>query len=296
MTTPSDTSTLPFNAALLGDDFISLKPGEPYPDESGWWLLLKKSALLVRDNTAEEQSLLTGELPAWSTVTGDATVIGLWQGRPLRVQRLAATFEVPDGFALMPFQGVDARLDLQLSTLAGLGAQILHWQRFSRYCSGCAAELAPIAGTWGRRCPSCNAEHFPHIHPCVIVLIRDHDRFLLVRNAAWPEGRFSLVAGFLDLGESLEECVRREIREESGVEVSNIRYVGSQAWPFPSQLMVGFTADYAGGEPQADGVEIAETAWFTSETLPLTPGNIRSISRWIMQQYGRPHKSNCTGA
>jgi NAD+ diphosphatase len=130
----------------------------------------------------------------------------------------------------------------------------------------------------------------------VIVLIRDRNRFLLVRNAAWPEGRFSLVAGFLDLGESLEECVRREIREESGVEVRNIRYVGSQAWPFPSQLMVGFTADYAGGEPRADGIEVAETAWFTSETLPFTSGNIRSISRWIMQQFGQPLDHINTGA
>ncbi|MFZ4858285.1 MAG: NAD(+) diphosphatase [Desulfuromonadaceae bacterium] len=285
--TITDTSTLPFNAGILGNSFIQLKPGEPYPDESGWWLLLRKSALLVRV-VAEEQALLEGGLPPWVSVKGDATVVGLWQGRPLRVQCLDDTFTVPDGYDLMPFQGVDALLDLQLSTLAGLGAQILHWQRFSRYCSGCATELEPIQGTWGKRCPTCKAEHFPHIHPCVIVLIRDHDRFLLVRNVTWPEGRFSLVAGFLDLGESLEECVCREIREEAGVEVRNIRYVGSQAWPFPSQLMVGFTADYAGGEPRADGVEVAETAWFTSETLPYTPLNIRSISRWIMQQYGQP--------
>jgi NAD+ diphosphatase len=126
----------------------------------------------------------------------------------------------------------------------------------------------------------------------VIVLIRKGERFLLVRNAAWPEGRFSLVAGFLDFGESLEECVRREVREEAGVEISNVRYVGSQAWPFPSQLMVGFTADHAGGEPQADGVEVAETAWFTSETLPYSTGNIRSISRWIMQHYGKLSREN----
>ena len=294
MITTTDTSTLPFNAALLSDDFILLKPGEPFSDGSGWWLLLKKNTLLVCC-TAEEQVLLEGELPEWATVEGDATVIGLWQGRPLRVQRLAAAFEAPDGFALMSYQGVDATLDLRLSSLAGLGAQLLHWRRFSRYCSGCAAELQPISGTWGRRCPSCNADHFPHIHPCVIVLVRDHDRFLLVRNAEWPEGRFSLVAGFLDIGESLEECVRREIREESGVEVRNIRYVGSQAWPFPSQLMVGFTADYASGEPHADGIEVAETAWFTSETLPFTSGNIRSISRWIMQQYGQPLNHIHTG-
>jgi NAD+ diphosphatase len=286
MTPEADTAGLPFNAAILGDDFIQLKPGEQFPDGPGGWLLLRKSSLLVRD--AQEQHLLpSGELPAWAAVTGDARVIGLWKGKPLRVQELDPGFEPPAGYLLMPFQGVDATLDLQLSTLAGLGGQILHWERFSRYCSGCATKLERIPGTWGKHCPNCRAEHFPHIHPCVIVLIRNGDRFLLVRNAVWPEGRFSLVAGFLDLGESLEECVRREIREEAGVEVGNIRYVGSQAWPFPSQLMVGFIADYAGGEPRADGVEVAETAWFTADTLPYTPGNIRSISRWIMSNFGK---------
>ncbi len=289
MNTEADTSGLPFNAAMVDGQFSPLKPGDPCPDGPGAWLLLKTTSLLVRDEGGRH-ALIEGDLPKWAAVTGDAQIIGLWRGNPLRVQELDRAAEPPAGYVLMSFHGADAAgtFDLQLSTLAGLGAQILHWERFSRYCSACTAELVRISGTWGKRCPTCQVEHFPHIHPCVIVLIRKGDRFLLVRNAAWTAGRFSLVAGFLDFGESLEECVRREIREEAGVEVSNIRYVGSQAWPFPSQLMAGFTADYAGGEPRADGVEVAETAWFTAETLPHSPGSIRSISRWIMKQFGQP--------
>jgi NAD+ diphosphatase len=282
----TDTSGLPFNAAMVEGEFTPLKPGIPCPAGPGAWLLLKKSSLLVRDE-GERYTLPDGKLPPGAAVTGEAQVVGLWRGRPLRVQELDPDTEPPPGHVLLPFHGVDATLDLQLSSLAGLGGQILHWERFSRFCSACAMELERISGTWGKRCPACGAEHFPHIHPCVIVLIRKGDRFLLVRNASWHAGRFSLVAGFLDFGESLEECVRREVREEAGVEVGNIRYVGSQAWPFPSQLMVGFTADHAGGEPRADGVEVAETAWFTAESLPLGSGNIRSISRWIMKHYGR---------
>jgi NAD+ diphosphatase len=285
-TDETDIAALPFNAAVLEGGFTPIRPGEADPEGAGAWLLLKKNSLLVRADDGR-QHLPEGELPRWAAVSGDTLVIGLWHGQPLRAQELDPGFEPPSGYLLLPFQGVDATLDLQLSSLAGLGGQILHWQRFSRFCSGCAAELEQIPGTWGRRCPGCRAEHFPHIHPCVIVLIRQGQRFLLVRNAAWPAGRFSLVAGFLDPGESLEECVRREVREEAGVEISNIRYVGSQAWPFPSQLMVGFTADHAAGEPRPDGVEVAETAWFTAETLPVGAGNIRSISRWIMKQYGR---------
>lgn len=281
----ADTAPLPFNFSILDGEFIPLKPGDHYPDLPGVWLLLHKNSLLVRDEE-EQQSLPAGSLPPWALVTGAAQVIGLWQGLPLRAQELDPTSELPHGFSLQPFHGVDSTLDLQLSSLAGLAGQILRWERFSRYCSGCAAEMERIPGTWGKRCPACNAEHFPHIHPCVIVLIRKGDRFLLVRNTAWPAGRFSLVAGFLDFGESLEECVRREIREEAGVEVKNIHYVGSQAWPFPSQVMLGFTADYAAGEPQADGIEVAETAWFTADTLPHSGGSIRSISRWIMKHFG----------
>jgi NAD+ diphosphatase len=286
MRNDTDTSGLPFNAAILEGQFAQLKPGDPCPDGTGSWLLLQKTFLLVRVEGGQH-TLPEGVLPSWAAAAGEALVVGLWQGSPLRAIELDQGVEPPAGFVLMPFHGVDAVLDLQLSSLAGLGAQILHWERFSRYCSGCAAELERISGTWGKRCPVCRAEHFPHIHPCVIVLIRKGDRFLLVRNVAWPEGRFSLVAGFLDFGESLEECVRREVREEAGVEVTNIRYVGSQAWPFPSQLMIGFTADHAGGEPQADGVEIAETSWFTPETLPRSYAGVRSISRWIMNNFGR---------
>jgi NAD+ diphosphatase len=288
MNSETDTSVLPFNTSILDGGFTPLKPGDSYPDVSEVWLLLKKNSLLVREEDGQH-SLPEITLPKWAEVTGESQVVGLWQGQLLRVFELGPATEPPAGYALIPFQGVDATLDLRLSTLAGLGGQILHWERFSRYCPACAAEQERIPGTWGKRCPVCRSEHFPHIHPCVIVLIRKGDHFLLVRNVSWPDGRFSLIAGFLDFGESLEECVRREVREEAGVEVTNIRYVGSQAWPFPSQLMVGFIADYAGGEPRADGVEVAETGWFTSKTLPYSDGNIRSISRWIMSNFGQSH-------
>ena len=98
--------------------------------------------------------------------------------------------------------------------------------------------------------------------------------------------RFRLVSGFLDFGEALEECVQREVREEAGIEVANIRYVGSQCWPFPSQLMIGFLADYAGGKVRPDGVEVVEAGWFAEDALPVSPGG-RSIARWIIEAFGK---------
>ena len=276
---------LPFNTDVLGADFIPLRPGDEAPDLPGYWALLQGQSLVVRDD-GQGGALPHGELPSWCDAVEEPVCIGLWQGGALRALAIAADTDLPAPFTAVPFHGQETSLDDRLSTLAGLATQILHWERRSRFCSCCSVELERISGTWGKRCPACRAEHFPHIHPCIIVLVRRGEELLLVSHAGRGAGRYSLIAGFLDFGESLEECVQREVREEAGVEVTNIRYVGSQNWPFPSQQMIGFLADYAGGEVRPDGVEVADARWFTAETLPPYPGSIRSIARWILKSYG----------
>lgn len=283
--TSGGTAELPFNAAILGADFTILKPGVELPDMPGFWALLHGNSLVVLE-TGEGITLPEGELPAWADSGKEPVCVGLWHGRLLRALEVGVTVVIPTPYLAVPFQGPDAALDGRLATLAGVAGQILHWERRSRFCSCCAAELERIPGTWGKRCPSCRAEHYPHIHPCVIVLVKKGDNFLLVRKAEWGSGRYSLIAGFLEFGESLEECVQREVREEAGVEVTNIRYLGSQNWPFPSQQMIGFLADYAGGEARADGVEIADARWFTADSMPRYPGSSLSISRWILDSFG----------
>jgi len=280
------SSFLPFNSTLISGLFTPLPPEEESDYTPGFWAVLQGSSLLV---PAGSQQILfpEGPLPTGIVPETEPLKIGLWQGKPLRALRVAQGDILPLGYEALPFQGPDVRLDNTLATIAGRAAQILHWERRSRFCSHCGGELARIPGGWGKRCPSCGDEHFPHIHPCIIVLVRRGAELLLIRNAAWNPGRFSLVAGFLDFGESLEECVQREVREEAGIEVTNIRYVGSQCWPFPSQQMIGFLADYAEGEVKPDGVEVVEADWFNEDALPLSPGGKRSISRWIMDTYGK---------
>jgi NAD+ diphosphatase len=284
--TLSMSNSLPFNSMLINGLFTPLPP-EAEPDTApGYWAVLQGNSLVVPADSLQQ---LLSELPL-SLVTTPETeplMIGLWQEKPLRVVRIAIGTPLPLGYDALPFQGPDSRLDNTLATIAGRAAQILNWERRSRFCSHCGGNLVRIAASWGKRCSSCNDEHFPHIHPCIIVLVRRGDQLLLIRNAAWNVGRFSLVAGFLDFGESLEECVQREVREEAGVEVTNIRYVGSQCWPFPSQQMIGFLADYAGGEVRPDGVEVVEADWFPEDDMPLSPGGKRSISRWIIDMYGK---------
>ncbi len=281
-----DSTCLPFNTKLLGGDFKPRKPGAVQSDSKGWWLLLQGLSLVILEE-AGNAGFISGVQPVWATSSAEPLCIGYWQEQPIWAKRLDRDSDIPLPYRAEPFHGVDAVLDERLSTLAGLANQLLHWEEQSRFCSRCASRLIPIPGTWGKRCMNCSSEHFPHIHPCIIVLVRRGDEFLLVRNVSWPADRFSLVAGFLDVGESLEECVQREVREETGIEVTNIRYVGSQNWPFPSQQMIGFIADYSSGEIHPDGVEVAEARWFTKQTLPKSPGSIRSISRWILNRFAK---------
>ncbi len=280
------SNSLPFNASMLSGLFTPLPP-EQEPDHTpGFWAALQGSSLLVPAGL-QQARLPEGALPADMVPQTEPLKIGLWQGKPLRALRIAAGDMLPLEHEALPFQGPDSRLDNTLATIAGRAAQIMHWERRSRFCSHCGGRMTRIPAGWGKRCISCGDEHFPHIHPCIIVLVRRGAELLLIRNAAWNPGRFSLVAGFLDFGESLEECVRREVREEAGIEVTNIRYVGSQCWPFPSQQMIGFLADYAGGEVKPDGVEVVEAGWFNEAALPESPGGKRSISRWIIETYGK---------
>ncbi len=276
---------LPFNTAIISGLFTPLPPEKVPDDTLGYWAVLQGTSLLVP--VGLEQALLpVGSLPEGLVPETEPLKIGLWQGHPLRAVRIASDTILSMQYEALPFQGPDARLDNTLATIAGRAAQIMHWERRSRFCSHCGCELTRIPASWGKKCQSCGDEHFPHIHPCIIVLVRRGDDLLLIRNAAWNVGRFSLVAGFLDFGESLEECVQREVREEAGIEVANIRYVGSQCWPFPSQQMIGFLADYAHGEIKPDGIEVVEAGWFHSDALPLSPGGKRSISRWIIDTFG----------
>jgi NAD+ diphosphatase len=278
------SNSLPFNTTLIDGLFTPLPPEQEPDTAPGFWVVLQRNSLVVLDGSHQ---VLLSSLPPQIVTAPEPLKIGLWQGNPLRALRIDADAPLPPGYEALPFQGPDTRLDNTLATIAGRAAQILHWDRRSRFCSHCGGILARIEAGWGKRCLSCGDEHFPHIHPCIIVLVRRGAELLLIRNAAWSPGRFSLVAGFLDFGESLEECVRREVREEAGIDVTNIRYVGSQCWPFPSQQMIGFLADYAGGEIRPDSVEVVEAEWFSEDALPLSPGGKRSISRWIIDMFGK---------
>jgi NAD+ diphosphatase len=172
-----------------------------------------------------------------------------------------------------------------------------NWQRTHRFCSRCGERTVIAAAGHLRRCQACGAEHYPRTDPAVIMLVTDDDdRALLGRQVHWPEGRFSTLAGFVEPGESLEAAVVREAAEEAGVAIGDVPYVGSQPWPFPSSLMLGFMARATSPDIQADGDEIEDARWFSREELRkafttgevLPPGDLSIASRLIERWYGEP--------
>jgi NAD+ diphosphatase len=154
------------------------------------------------------------------------------------------------------------------AALGAYAASLVSWHRRHRFCANCGAPSEPRDGGHQRDCRSCGASHFPRTDPVVIVRVTDGgDRLLLGRQARWPPGRFSVLAGFVEPGETLEEAVRREVLEESGVAVGEVAYVASQPWPFPSSLMIGFSARAIAGDPEPRDEELCEVRWFDREEV-----------------------------
>ena len=168
-------------------------------------------------------------------------------------------------------------------------AELAEWRRTNRRCGCCGEEMTPHADPGERAlvCSACGYTVYPRIAPAVIVLVTKGDKVLLQRNTHYKGVVWSLVAGFVDAGENLEDAVRREIREEASIEVKDICYFGSQTWPFPSNIMIGFRAEYAGGELKPDGEEVIESGWFDRAHLPEIPrpGSIARtmLDAWVME-------------
>jgi NAD+ diphosphatase len=280
-----ETVYLPFNRDCLGEAFVPAKRGAKPPEPRGHWLIVQEQGLIVSTD-GHELSLPGGDCPAGLRgALPEPLWLGTFRGTPCWVTSLPRDAPVPAGFhreTLVPMQGT--RLPDDLLSLGGMAMQALWWESTSGHCPRCGERTERIESEWGKRCPRCHYEHYPHLHPAVIVLVRDGDRVLLARKAAWAPGRYALVAGFVDNGESLEGAVRREVKEEVGLDVKDVQYVGSQNWPFPSQLMVGFVASYAGGEITLDPEELEDARWFPRDDLPQGPAR-HSIAGFIIEHY-----------
>ena len=217
--------------------------------------------------------------------------LGTLDNRPCYGAELPRDLELPEGLELMPLRSLYGQLDDRLFAIAGRATQLVEWDRTHQYCGSCATPMEQSRQERFKRCPECGLRQYPRLSPAVIMLVSRGSEVLLARAPRFREGMYSVLAGFVEPGESLEETVAREVREEVGVEIQNIRYFGSQPWPFPNSLMIGFTAQYASGDIIIDPIEIEAAAWFTKDNLPPVPSKLsiaRKLIDWFLEEGTTP--------
>lgn len=258
-------------------------PVAPDARETGLWFVVRGVEVLVSE--AGETGLLPPlELVLSLPVAAEPHYLGLLNGVDCFCVEVEKESSVPLGFRYAGLRDLFAALDDGRHGMAGRAVQIVEWDRNHQFCGRCGTETVRAHGERAKKCPKCGMMNFPRLSPAVITLVEHEGKALLARNAAFNTGMFSILAGFVEPGEGLEEAVRREIMEEVSVEVTDIRYFGSQPWPFPNSLMIGFNARYAGGEIKLDPTEIAEAGWFAPGEFPMIPNRI-SISRMLIDDF-----------
>ena len=274
--------------ATLSDTFLrAYPPAHPAPGPA-FWLPFAKGELLTPAREDGTLSLYHGTQSSLDTLGLNAPLyLGTLDGVPCLTAEADPDDEAREGWMATNLRGLFGSLSDDQYRLAGYASQMLYWRRTSVFCPVCGHRTEAKEGDWGRKCPECGHVGYPRISPATLILVHDGPRILLAQKPGWGT-RWSILAGFAEPGESLEDCVRREVEEEVGVALGAVAYAGSQPWPFPHQLMVGFTAEYAGGELNPDGAELERAAWFTRETLPDLPPPVslsrQMIDRWAAQK------------
>jgi NAD+ diphosphatase len=255
----------------------------PEPEKiphTAWWVLVrgeevalrpgKCPSVVVLGNPARDKIPLQdhiylghrGAIPCYAGIPGPETPSpGNWQ-----------FVRVRDLFVMIPHEEL---------AIAAFAVRMIDFDLKTRYCGRCGSKTRPLMTERAKQCGTCSLIAYPRLSPAVIVLVQRGDRILLARSPRFPPGMFGLIAGFVEPGENLEHALVREVQEETGIYVKNIRYFGSEPWPFPDSLMVGFTADFAGGELVIDKNEIESAFWFDREHLPRIPEKL-SISRTLI--------------
>lgn len=260
----------------------AIKP-PPGAEGQAWWFLFAGEKIVVHTTPGKAALPVIHDPSALGLKSCREIYFGALDGVSCRIGEIGSEPELGDGLSLVGLRQLFA-LDEDLFRVAGRAFQILEFERNHQYCGRCGKRTGDNQDERAKVCPACGLTVFPRMSPAIIVAIRRGSQILLARAARFPHAFYSVLAGFVEPGESLEQCVQREVREEVGVEVRSIRYFDSQPWPFPNSLMVGFTAEHAGGEIRIDGREIVDAGWFTAADLPKLPDRI-SIARRLIDAF-----------
>ncbi|MDK2799719.1 MAG: diphosphatase [Clostridiales bacterium] len=266
-------------------------PGVVPPDnqvEPAWWFIFHGSDILVKVADDSVSIPCVTHLEELNLSPIRKQYLGVLDGRHCYSVEIIEDVNVKD-MCYRELRSLFGLIEDDLFLLAGRATQIVDWDRNHQYCGRCGAKMKTKQDERAKVCPKCGLLNYPRISPAIIVAIVKDAKILLAHANRFPHKFYSVIAGFVEPGETFEECVRREVKEEVNLEVKNIRYFASQPWPFPDSLMVAFTAEYAGGEIVVDEVELSDAGWFGADDLPPIPGKIsiaRRLIDWFVENYG----------
>jgi len=262
---------------------VTSPPGE---NRQGYWFAFCLNKLLVTVGDDKVRIPYSKSLADLKIAPIRIQYLGTLQGHPCYSAEAARESAAPEGMSFRDLRSLYGVLDADFFLLAGKAIQIVSWDQTHQYCGRCSVKTETLKDERAKKCPVCGLISYPRVTPAAITAVFKGNKILLTHNAAFRGNIHSLIAGFVEPGETLEECVHREIYEEVGIKVKNLQYFGSQPWPFPNSLMIGFTAEYESGEISVDGKEISEAGWYDANSLPELPGEMsiaRKIINWFIQ-------------
>jgi NAD+ diphosphatase len=248
------------------------------------WFVFQDNRLLVAGSGAETAPPVSSSAQEPPLPIRRRQYVGTLDGRACVTAEADAEAAVPAGMSFQHLRKLWGTLPDELFWAAGTAFQVLEWDRNHLFCGHCGTPTGIRRGERVRVCPACGLVAYPRLSPAVIVAVVKERQILLARARRFPVEMYSVIAGFVNPGESLEECVQREVAEETGIRLEDIRYFGSQPWPFPNSLMVGFTARYGGGELVVDPHELVSAGWYSASDLPRIPDR-PSIARRLIDWF-----------
>ena len=281
-----------FVEVRMSNGFIPAVVAPKEEKNPSYWFLIRQDRVLVsllQDGPQEKAEIpLLVHPDRIGVEVGEVHYLGSLNGRGIYAAAVKEGAGPPPELTYKSPRSLLVRLEEEMLSLAGRALQIVDWGQTHKFCGKCGRPTGNHPRERAKICPVCGLESYPVISPAVIVAVSRGEELLLARSPRFPESMFSVLAGFNEPGESLEETVEREIMEEVGLKVANISYFGSQPWPFPHSLMIGFTADYAGGRIRVDGEEIIEAGWYKAGRMPNLPGRY-SIARELIEDFLASH-------
>ena len=272
---------------MPGDFVPSIVPSDSELSDP-WWLIFSGFHLLVQFSDGNTTIPITRRPEDLGLKIVRPVYLGTFRERPCYAARGEIAGPVREGAQFQDIRALFGRFEEELFKVVLTAVHLVEWDKNYQFCGACRGALKDRRDMRAKECESCGRLEFPRLSPAIIVSVEKDGMLLLARSARFPGEFFSVLAGFVEPGESLEEAVRREVMEETGVRVKDIAYFGSQPWPFPESLMIGFTAQYESGDIKIDGEEIVEAGWYRPSELPKIPGPV-SIARQLIDSFVNKH-------